>query len=76
MMSMRKLALSVRLTARQIEASPDISEDEPVSKRMENHLYDYYSWIFLGHKLFRHERDRYVAIPAAFSGRVLGARGG
>ena len=44
MMSMRKLALSVRLTARQIEASPDISEDEPVSKRMENHLYDYYGW--------------------------------
>jgi hypothetical protein len=44
MMSMRKMALSVRLTMHQIEASPDISEDEAVSKQMENHLYDHYGW--------------------------------
>ena len=44
MMSTPRLALSVRLTQQQIEASPDIREDEPVSKQMESHVYDYYSW--------------------------------
>jgi len=38
------LSLSVRLTKRQIEASPDVREDEPVSKQMQSHVYDYYGW--------------------------------
>ena len=38
------LALSVRLTTQQIKASPDIREDEPVSKQMELRIYDYYGW--------------------------------
>ena len=45
MMSIRRdLALSVGLTRHQIEASPDIREDEPVTKQMESYVYDYYSW--------------------------------
>jgi hypothetical protein len=45
MMSMGEtLVVSVRLTKQQIEASPDAREDEPVTKQMEAHLYDYYRW--------------------------------
>jgi hypothetical protein len=36
--------LSVSLTKQQIEDSPDIFHDQPVSQRMENSLYDYYGW--------------------------------
>jgi hypothetical protein len=32
------------LTRAQIEASPGLTTDEPVSLQMENHLYDYYGW--------------------------------
>jgi hypothetical protein len=39
-----RLVLSVRLAKRQIEASPDIREDEPVSQQMQAHLFDYYGW--------------------------------
>jgi hypothetical protein len=38
------LVVSVRLTKQQIEASPEASEDEPVTKQMEAQLYDYYGW--------------------------------
>ncbi len=38
------LSLSVRLSRRQIEASPDLRDDEPVSKQMEARVYDYYRW--------------------------------
>src|ERR1700733_13344995 len=38
------LAVSVRLTKVQIEASPKAHEDEPVTKQMEAQLYDYYGW--------------------------------
>jgi hypothetical protein len=34
----------VRLTRHQVEASPDINADEPVSRQMESHVYDYYGW--------------------------------
>ena len=34
----------VALTKKQIEASPHISMDQPVSRQMEDHLYDYYGW--------------------------------
>lgn len=44
MMSARRLALSVRLTKKQIEASPDLGEDEPVSRQLESHVYAYYGW--------------------------------
>jgi hypothetical protein len=38
------LSLSVRLTRGQIEASPRIREDEPVSKQVESRVYSYYGW--------------------------------
>ena len=38
------LAVSVRLTKTQIEASPEAHENEPVTKQMEAQLYDYYGW--------------------------------
>lgn len=36
--------LTCDLTRAQIEASPGIASDEPVSTQMEHHLYDYYGW--------------------------------
>jgi hypothetical protein len=38
------LVLSVRLTKEQIEASPGVGQDEPVSVQMERHVHDYYGW--------------------------------
>jgi hypothetical protein len=38
------LSLSVRLTRRQIEASPSIREDESVSYQIEARVYEYYGW--------------------------------
>ncbi len=34
----------VALTRRQVEESPEIGTDQPVSRQMEMHLYDYYGW--------------------------------
>ena len=34
----------VALTKKQVEESPHISTDQPVSRQMEQHLYDYYGW--------------------------------
>jgi hypothetical protein len=36
--------LSVKLTKAQIEGSPDIAQDQPVSRQMERGLYGYYGW--------------------------------
>ncbi len=36
--------LPVSLTKAQVEASPDILTDAPVSQQMETNLYDYYGW--------------------------------
>jgi len=36
--------LPVALTKAQVEGSPDIRQDQPVSRQMESHLYDYYGW--------------------------------
>ena len=36
--------LPVNLTKAQIEASPDIQQDEPVTMQMQDHLYSYYGW--------------------------------
>jgi hypothetical protein len=32
------------LTKQQIKDSPDIAADQPVSRQMETHIYDYYRW--------------------------------
>jgi hypothetical protein len=39
-----RLDLPVALTKAQIQASPELSEHEPVSMQMERRLYDYYGW--------------------------------
>lgn len=36
--------LPVRLTKEQVRNSPDIREDEPVSRQMQENLYGYYGW--------------------------------
>jgi hypothetical protein len=36
--------LHVKLTKGQVKRSPDIGEDEPVSRQMEGNLYRYYGW--------------------------------
>jgi hypothetical protein len=36
--------LPVAMTKAQVEASPDISEHQPVSRQMEDDLYGYYGW--------------------------------
>ncbi|MGI4950511.1 MAG: PRC-barrel domain containing protein [Janthinobacterium lividum] len=36
--------LPVNLTKAQVEASPDIEQDQPVTMQMQNHLYSYYGW--------------------------------
>jgi sporulation protein YlmC with PRC-barrel domain len=36
--------LTVRLTKQQVENSPDILDDEPVSRHMQDSLYGYYGW--------------------------------
>jgi hypothetical protein len=35
---------SVRLTMKQVEASPEVNTDRPVSRQMETQVYDYYGW--------------------------------
>jgi hypothetical protein len=37
-------AFAVRLTKAQVEQSPDILQDQPVSRQMQSQLYDYYGW--------------------------------
>jgi hypothetical protein len=36
--------LSVQLTKQQVKNSPGVDTDEPVSRRMETNLYDYFGW--------------------------------
>ena len=36
--------LPVTLTKAQVEASPDIQQDQPVTMQMQSHLYGYYGW--------------------------------
>ena len=38
------LTVLVRLTKQQIQTSPEEGEDEPVTRQMEQRLYDYYGW--------------------------------
>jgi len=38
------LTVFVNLTKQQIEAGPEAAEDEPVTRRIEQGLYDYYGW--------------------------------
>ncbi len=37
-------AFVVKLTKAQVEGSPDILQDQPVSRQMQRQLYDYYGW--------------------------------
>jgi hypothetical protein len=39
-----EITLSVRLTKRQIEASPPVSENAPLSQQVESQLYEFYGW--------------------------------
>jgi hypothetical protein len=39
-----QMAVAVNLTARQVEASPDASEDEPVTAQLEQRLFEHYGW--------------------------------
>ena len=39
-----EMAVSVNLSVRQVEASPDAREDEPVSAQLEQRLLDHYGW--------------------------------
>jgi hypothetical protein len=34
----------VKLTMQQVKDSPDVDTDQPVSRRIEGHIYDYYGW--------------------------------
>jgi hypothetical protein len=40
----KERAFPVRLTKQQVEDSPDIDTDRPVSRQMETNVYDYYGW--------------------------------
>jgi len=40
----RDRVFAVKLTKQQIKDSPDIAADQPVSRQMETHIYDYYGW--------------------------------
>jgi hypothetical protein len=45
MMSMgQTLTVSVNLSRQQVEASPDMREDEPCTKQLEGRLYEHYGW--------------------------------
>lgn len=39
-----QMAVAVNLTARQVEASPDAREDEPVTGQLEQRLFEHYGW--------------------------------
>ncbi len=53
--------LSVKLTRAQVQASPELSEHEPVSMQLERHLYDYYGW-------------RPMAIESAFGANPIASK--
>ncbi|HZS81350.1 MAG TPA: PRC-barrel domain-containing protein [Stellaceae bacterium] len=40
----KQRAFPVELTRKQVEDSPDLAEDEPVSRQHEIRIYDYYGW--------------------------------
>ena len=40
-----KRELAVRLTKQQVEDSPAIATDEPISRQMETATYDHYGWV-------------------------------
>ena len=50
---------SVELTKHQIQASPDLREDEPVTDEMQARLYDHYGWDpYRAEHVFRARRNR------------------
>ncbi|MEO6599714.1 MAG: PRC-barrel domain-containing protein [Polyangiaceae bacterium] len=44
--------LPVKLTKKQIEESPSLQSNEPVSRQYESHYYDYYGWPNYGNGLY------------------------
>ena len=56
----------VALTKAQVEGSPELAEDQPVSQQMENQLYNYYGWdpLWGGANL--------SAIPGAMASPLMG----
>jgi hypothetical protein len=81
--------IAAALTKTQIEASPSIFRDQPVSAQMESHLYDYYGWdpIWGGNYFGASPNviaspfsppplfERSVAPPPSFPGTVEGRAG-
>ncbi len=53
----------VTLTKAQVENSPDIAEDQPVSLQMENQLYTYYGWDPLWRGPYLSETPNAIASP-------------
>lgn len=46
--SVAESGLPVSLTKKQIEGSPSLESDQPVSRQYESHYYDYYGWPYYG----------------------------
>ena len=63
----QRRAFAVKLTKAQVEGSPSILQDQPVSAQMERRLYDYYGWDPLWSDGYRggRERDRGALFGAA-----------
>lgn len=60
--------LTVGLTKAKIKDSPDILSDQPVSRQMENNLYDYYGWDPVwGHSYFGPDMSASALGPVAYS---------
>jgi hypothetical protein len=53
----------VTLTKAQVENSPELAEDQPVSQQMENRLYTYYGWDPLWGGLYLSETPSAIAWP-------------
>jgi hypothetical protein len=58
--------LAVRLTIDQVKHSPDIDTDAPVSRQMENSVYDYYGWS-------PYWSSGFYMGPYAYPGAMMGA---
>lgn len=43
-MDWERQSLNVNLTRKQIEQSPSVETDEPVSRQWEKNYYDFYTW--------------------------------
>jgi hypothetical protein len=60
----------VTLTKAQVEKSPELADDQPVSQQMENHLYTYYGWDPLWGGPYLSETPGAIAFPASFAASI------